>query len=79
MIGYDADGNGVLTNSGDATYGYDDGGQRVSMRTGTSPNAYYLNDANNPSGCPQIVEEKLGATPQTATLARSYVLGLRGH
>jgi YD repeat-containing protein len=59
------------------TYGYDHEGQRVSQKTGADPTTYYVNHRNNPSGYPQILEEKQGSTPQAATLNRSYVLGLR--
>src|SRR5205823_1079269 len=37
---------------------------------------YFLNDKDNPTGYPQIIEEKLGTSANSAAFNRSYVLGL---
>jgi hypothetical protein len=62
-------------------YAYDSNGVRTSETTnaGTSTAAttFYLNDPNNPTGYTKAVEEKQGATAATATVSRSYVLGLK--
>jgi len=57
-------------------YGYDESGQRVSQQTGSGNATYFLNDRQNPSASPQVLEEKTGATVAAANLSRSYVLGL---
>jgi YD repeat-containing protein len=89
MVAYDGNGDDLILNAadgstsgsvddaGDAAYGYDEQGQRISQKTGTGDTTYYLNDRQNPTGYPQILEEKAGTSPATATLARSYVIGLR--
>jgi YD repeat-containing protein len=65
------------TVAGSATrYTYDHRGQRLSQRTGTGTTTYYVNDNNNPTGFPQVLEERKGSTPGTATVDRSYMIGL---
>ena len=59
------------------TIGYDSDGQRISEQTGPDPTTYYVNDKQNLTGYPQIIEERSGTTPANATLVRSYTIGLR--
>ncbi|MGA2497331.1 MAG: hypothetical protein ABSH20_06300 [Tepidisphaeraceae bacterium] len=60
-----------------STIGYDSDGQRVSEQTGTTATTYYVNDKSNPTGYPQILEERSGTSPANATFVRSYTIGLR--
>jgi hypothetical protein len=78
LAGVDGNNNGSLNDSADTKYGYDEQGQRVSEQPGnTGATArFFLNDKNNPSGYPQIIEEKLGTSASAAAFGRSYVLDL---
>jgi YD repeat-containing protein len=71
----------VTTNGTTSTtdYTYDSNGVRTRETTNAGTSAattFYLNDPNNPTGYTKAVEEKQGATAATATVSRSYVLGL---
>ncbi|HVU09389.1 MAG TPA: LamG-like jellyroll fold domain-containing protein [Verrucomicrobiae bacterium] len=61
----------VVNGTTNATYQYDNQGVRVSATVGGNT-TYYLIDANNPTGYPQIMEElpTVGGTP-----SRSYTIG----
>jgi YD repeat-containing protein len=67
----------TIINGTTTTIGYDSDGQRVSEQTGTDPTTYYVNDKSNPTGFPQIIEERSGTSPASATLVRSYTIGQR--
>ena len=58
----DIDSNGATSGSvadaDDATYGYDSAGQRISQGNGTGTSSQqFLNDKNNFTGYPQILEQ----------------------
>jgi YD repeat-containing protein len=78
LAGIDANNNGSLNDSVDTKYGYDEEGQRVSEQPGNSGATarYFVNDKDNPTGYPQIIEERTGTSPGSATFNRSYVIGL---
>ena len=70
LVGLDTDGNGNLTDAGDATFAYDAAGVRVGRALAGGAATAYLQDAANPTGYSQVLEERVGGT-----LARSYELG----
>lgn len=78
LSGIDANNDDDVNDSVDTKYGYDEQGQRISEQPGNSGSTtrYFLNDKGNPSGYPQIIEEKLGTSGNSAAFDRSYVLGL---
>jgi YD repeat-containing protein len=76
--GIDANNNGSLNDSVDTKYGYDEEGQRVSEQPGNggSSSRYFVNDKANPTGYPQIIEERTSTSAASSSLDRSYVIGL---
>ncbi len=68
---------GTVNDTSDATYSYDTNGVRISETPVGGTTTYYLIDPQNPTGYAKQIEEKQGSSPATATLSRSYVLGLK--
>ena len=65
----------TTTATSTTTYGYDHENQRVSEAS-VGQTRFDLQDKQNPTGYPQTLEERIGATADTATLSRSYRIGL---
>lgn len=71
LIGYDANGNDSLSDSGDAKYTYTDSGHRISKTIGSTA-TYFVIDDLNPTGYSQVLEERgtiTGSPQQTYILA----------
>ena len=66
-----------VSGSTETDYGYDTQGDRNSEGASASTQTYYLNDPNNPTGDTKAIEEKTGTSPSSASISRSYVLGLK--
>ena len=76
MVGFDADGDGSLDDPGDAIYGYDTDGVRVSKTvispSGQPEQTLYVIDRQNFTGYAKPIEEKASAG---AAPFRRYIIG----
>jgi RHS repeat-associated protein/uncharacterized delta-60 repeat protein len=72
LVGFDANGNNSLSDTGDVAYAYDPDGNRIAETTVGAASEYDLIDSANPTGYAQVLEES--ATPG-GTPARGYLLG----
>ena len=77
LMSIDANDDEDLNDAGDVQYGYDTDGQRLSQKNGgSSSTTWFINDKVNPSGYPQVLEERTGETIAEAAVTRSYVVGM---